>query len=104
VAQPSMMDVLQTFDRKRYPQLPSYFPDWFRKPIKELPPGEIRLAKIAVAAYAEGANKLVAAVRVSAANPRSSCPLFYVPEAYFGFDKLARSQPAPNKNKPRAAP
>jgi hypothetical protein len=103
-SQPTVADVLEVADHKGYPALPRLLPNWFRKPIKNLPPKESGLAKVAVAAYADGVQKLVEATRMSAAFGLN-CELFYVAEAYFGFDKLQKSE-ASLKDKPasRTAP
>jgi hypothetical protein len=97
--QPSLADVLQ-LDRRSYPSLPKSLPDWFRKPIKDLAPDEAKSAQHAVAAYGDGANKLVEAARIAAAAPRASCGLFYVAETYFGFDRLHRAQASPPRGHP----
>jgi hypothetical protein len=102
--QPTVADVLEVANHKNYLRLPRLLPSWFRKPIKTLPPKESGLAKSAVAAYAEGAQKLVEASRLSAASGLN-CELFYVAEAYFGFDKLQRSETKPkDKRGSRPAP
>lgn len=100
-SQPTLQDILQTPDPKKYPQLPNYLPDWFFKPIRDLSPAEARLARNAVASYAAGAGKLAATAKASEANPRPGCPLFYAAEAYFGFDRLDTPSTAAGKPKSR---
>ena len=89
-ASPTIADVLQV--AAHYPQLPKLLPDWFMKPVKYLTPSESNSAKIAVATYAAGASRLAEAVRMST-TARANCALFYVAEAYFGFDRLQKSSP-----------
>lgn len=85
---PSFADILQV--AAHYPQLPKLLPDWFGKPIRYLSPAESSAAKNAIAAYAKGANWLAETIRVSAPGARAVCGLFYVADAYFGFDRFQR--------------
>jgi hypothetical protein len=85
---PSIADILQV--AAHYPQLPKTVPDWFGKPIRYLTPAESSAAKNAIAAYAKGANWLAEMIRNSATGTRASCGLFYIADAYFGFDRFQR--------------
>lgn len=100
-SQPTLQDILQTPDPKKYPQLPNYLPNWFLKPIRDLSPAEARLARNAVAGYAAGAGKLAAIAKASEAPRRPGCPLFYVAEAYFGFDRFDTPPAGASRPKPR---
>jgi hypothetical protein len=87
-SRPTLFDVLQLADEKAYLRLPKILPDWFRKPLKDLTANEARAANTFVAAYAAGADRLAEVLARSTTATGSNCSLFYVPEGYFGFDKL----------------
>ena len=81
---PTILDILQNVDDAAYPRLPRSLPDWAHKPIKDFNTSDAENARTFIVRYAEGAEKLSAAIAGGHADP-PACDLFYASEEFLGF-------------------
>lgn len=86
---PSLRNVLETFDGETYPRLPKTLPKWARMLLKELNTEQSREAMKLVKNYAEGAEKLAAMLKSSPRAP--ACTLYYVSEEFLMLSSQSRT-------------